>query len=570
MQKITLFFLLFFFASCQMNKKAGTNPLSTDAVSTDMSCEMFYFIVQRKVYQVTYNGKDSIRTLCGSAKYDMFNLIDKRKLTSTTINFDTIFLDRSKKLTDSQILQLNKCVSRVKTLGKVPKPGVDIKDGWYVYLSVGKLAIYEFKFNLERTQELKDIYELFVTLRKYSPIEFDTNCNGYVMENGYEYLGKEMKYNYYDSNKIVIHGKAVPGQTLAWGETKMLTADKIQSVNTTDYWGNVLYENSRPTTVLSNGRYILLNQDSTLTWCSVEKDHLGSNRVVREETSGINRLQINHYYPFGNTFGEYNHCDENTDLQRYKFNGKELDLVHGLRLYDYGARMYDQILGCWTSVDPMAEKYYHISPYVFCADNPVNIIDPDGKVLQIDGDWRTRMTILKELQRLTNDNLHIDKQGYVTLYGNKRWDNRHKKLTLGTNLVRDIISHKGKMTIHLSNDENQEYPNRNSSIPGSDVYFNPIRRTQVTVADKNGNASSFNNMPFLALGHEMIHGFRDMNGVSVDIKIKQIYANRNYLGVMYKKCAPVEELVTTGIIGNYKYTDNKLRKEHGYAIRLFY
>ena len=78
--------------------------------------------------------------------------------------------------------------------------------------------------------------------------------------------------------------------------------------------------------------YILLNQDSTLTWCSVEKDHLGSNRVVMEETPGINRLQINHYYPFGNTFGEYNHCDENTDLQRYKFNGKELDLVHGLPL----------------------------------------------------------------------------------------------------------------------------------------------------------------------------------------------------------------------------------------------
>ena len=134
-----------------------------------------------------------------------------------------------------------------------------------------------------------------------------------------------------------------------------------------------------PTTMLSNGRYVLLNQDSTLTWCSVEKDHLGSSRVVMEETPGINRLQINHYYPFGNTFGEYNHCDENTDLQRYKFNGKELDLVHGLRLYDYGARMYDQILGCWTSVDPMAEKYYHISPYVFCFDNPVRMVDRDGK-----------------------------------------------------------------------------------------------------------------------------------------------------------------------------------------------
>ena len=189
MKKITLLFLLFIFASCQMNKKAGTNPLSTDAVSTDMSCEMFYFIVQRKVYQVTYNGKDSIRTICGSAKCDMFNLIDKRKLTSASLKFDTIFLDRSKRLTDSQVLQLNKCVSRVKALGKAPKQGVDIKDGWKVYLSVRNLAIYEFEFNLERTQKLKDIYELFVILRKYSPIEFDTNCNGYVMENGYEYLG---------------------------------------------------------------------------------------------------------------------------------------------------------------------------------------------------------------------------------------------------------------------------------------------------------------------------------------------------------------------------------------------
>lgn len=191
MKKITLFFLLFIFASCQMNKKAGTNPLSTDAVSTDMSCEMFYFIVQRKVYQVTYNGKDSIRSICGSAKYDMFNLRDKRKLTSASLKFDTIFLDRSKRLTDSQVLQLNKCVSRVKALGKAPKQGVDIKDGWKVYLSVRNLAIYEFKFNLERTQELKDIYELFVILRKYSPIEFDTNCNGYVKENGYEYLGRK-------------------------------------------------------------------------------------------------------------------------------------------------------------------------------------------------------------------------------------------------------------------------------------------------------------------------------------------------------------------------------------------
>ena len=188
MKKITLLFILFILVSCQMNKKAGTNPLSDGAVSADMSAEMFYFIVDRKVYQVTYNGKDSILTICGSATFEMSDLIKRRKLTANSIKFDTIFLDRSKRLTDSQILQLNKCVSHVKALGKAPKQGVDIKDDWSVYLSVGKLAIYEFEFNLKRTQELKDIYELFVTMRKYSPIEFDTNCNGYIMENGYEYF----------------------------------------------------------------------------------------------------------------------------------------------------------------------------------------------------------------------------------------------------------------------------------------------------------------------------------------------------------------------------------------------
>ena len=89
-------------------------------------------------------------------------------------------------------------------------------------------------------------------------------------------------------------------------------------------------------------------------------------------------MQINHYYPFGNTFGEYNHSDENSGLQHYKFNGKELDLVHGLRLYDYGARMYDNLLGCWTSVDPLAENHFGESPYMFCADNPMNNIDLNG------------------------------------------------------------------------------------------------------------------------------------------------------------------------------------------------
>jgi RHS repeat-associated protein len=61
----------------------------------------------------------------------------------------------------------------------------------------------------------------------------------------------------------------------------------------------------------------------------------------------------------------------------YKFNGKELDEETGL--YYYGARYYDPKVSIWLSVDPKAEKYYSLSPYVYVADNPVNAIDPTGE-----------------------------------------------------------------------------------------------------------------------------------------------------------------------------------------------
>jgi RHS repeat-associated protein len=69
--------------------------------------------------------------------------------------------------------------------------------------------------------------------------------------------------------------------------------------------------------------------------------------------------------------------------QPYRFTSKELDNQNGLNWYDFGARWFD-IAGVpmWTSVDPLAEKYYNVSPYAYCNNNPVMFIDPDGRAVE--------------------------------------------------------------------------------------------------------------------------------------------------------------------------------------------
>ena len=48
-------------------------------------------------------------------------------------------------------------------------------------------------------------------------------------------------------------------------------------------------------------------------------------------------------------------------------------------LNDYGARQYNPATARWDRMDPLCKKYYSISPYAYCADNPINSIDPDGR-----------------------------------------------------------------------------------------------------------------------------------------------------------------------------------------------
>lgn len=113
------------------------------------------------------------------------------------------------------------------------------------------------------------------------------------------------------------------------------------------------------------------------------KDHLGNNREVwraaytKNGTTYLAKtIQRTQYYPSGLPWASNTY--DYPDAQPYKYNGKEFVEMHGYDTYDYGARGYYPAIGRFTSVDPLAEKYYSVSPYVYCLNNPVKYIDPDG------------------------------------------------------------------------------------------------------------------------------------------------------------------------------------------------
>ncbi|SIT17373.1 RHS repeat-associated core domain-containing protein [Belliella pelovolcani] len=108
-------------------------------------------------------------------------------------------------------------------------------------------------------------------------------------------------------------------------------------------------------------------------------------------------VQESHYYPFGSelTGLAYSY---NNHTNREKFNGKEFQDELNLDWYDYGARMYDPLLGRWGVVDPMASKRDWVSPYNFVQNNPLSRIDPDGRFdIRIHGENNSSVTVVTDL-----------------------------------------------------------------------------------------------------------------------------------------------------------------------------
>ncbi len=127
------------------------------------------------------------------------------------------------------------------------------------------------------------------------------------------------------------------------------------------------------------------------------KDHLGSSAQISDIDANI----VHHieYMPYGENFFE----KRSHWATRYKFNAKEKDEETGL--YYYGARYYSPELSIWTSVDPLSDKYPSMSPFMYCAGNPVRLIDPNGMEIVITGEDGTKTTYKQGMEYKGKDNL---------------------------------------------------------------------------------------------------------------------------------------------------------------------
>ena len=130
-------------------------------------------------------------------------------------------------------------------------------------------------------------------------------------------------------------------------------------------------------------------------------DHVGSTSYITDDKANI--TQYDAYLPYGELLVDEHSSSE--DLP-YKFNGKEMDEETGL--YYYGARYINPMASIWYGVDPLAEKYKEIGSYVYCADNPINLFDPDGQKFIYNAQG-------KFLRKEGKDNLvYIERDGKLT------------------------------------------------------------------------------------------------------------------------------------------------------------
>ena len=244
----------------------------------------------------------------------------------------------------------------------------------------------------------------------------------------------------------------------------------------------------------------VIGTDGTVSYRSLIhlRDHLGSVRAVVDGDTGA-VIEASDYYPFGKRIAvttDSEHAEGSLSAaapavtstgsataqsaaspSRWRFSGKEDQSFLGaaIPLLDFGARMYNPATARWTAADPMAEKYYGISPYAYCGNSPMTYMDSDGRVIRLANNYAVG---IENIARIS-------------------------ATSLGNQVISHLIQSSDVYTL------NSKFFTTDSGFDSNNLNINyvadPWRK------ELPGDGGSLNSM--LAMGHESFHAFDHSNRI---------------------------------------------------------
>ena len=245
----------------------------------------------------------------------------------------------------------------------------------------------------------------------------------------------------------------IGGAVERWDDGKVLPAEEAlwSTSYVRDYCGDIIYKDGEVERILTDNGYAVPDSAGGYDYYYYVKDWQGNVRAVIDEAN--RRMELNNYYPYGMPMSS------TASVQPYKYGGKELDRTNGLDMYDFHARWYDMIVPHFITIDPLAEKYPSISPYVYCAGNPIRYVDYRGDsislapIQKLDQTLNSNFTqtILSDLNNITGLSLTVSSDGILT-YKNQIGEKAEGSMTARNMLIaaienKDMVS---VMTAHRS------------------------------------------------------------------------------------------------------------------------
>ena len=254
------------------------------------------------------------------------------------------------------------------------------KNGWKSNNTFGLVdnLNYTYQSNSNKIQKVDDASNEIASFADVSGNDYTYSLDGSLTSDANKGISV-IEYNYLKlPRRIVKAGVEILYQYDATGRK----LKEIIGSNYTDYFGNIIKKNDVLYQISHDeGRIIDGQYEYNI------KDHLGNLRVAFRDSLGFAKItQANSYGIFGENLTTLSYLKQSWKGDKFKFTGKEE--LSETDYTDFGARLYDNLVPRFITIDPLAEIARRFSPYTYANDNPVRFIDPDGMATD-DGDTYT-------------------------------------------------------------------------------------------------------------------------------------------------------------------------------------